>query len=356
MRIPDFLMDNGKIGFIAPSFGCNIEPYKSAFKSAIERFKQQGFNTVTGPNCFSGNGIGISATPQECAKEFEDYYKSDDNDVLISCGGGELMCEILEYIDFDMIKKQNPKWFMGYSDNTNLTFLLTTLCDVASIYASCAASFGMEPWHESLKDDILVLTGQKSEVFNYDKWEITSLKDEEHPLTPYNLTQDTIINAYIKENDNIMQMESCEFEGRLVGGCLDCLQTLCGTKFDKVNEFNEKYRKDGIIWFIESCDLNVMGIRRALWQLKHSGWFKYVKGFLIGRPMHFDEPLFGLDRVGAYMGALGELGVPVIMDADIGHLPPAMPIVSGAYAKVSYNKKTDNNSEKQIRISNNLKK
>ena len=32
MRYPEFLKDNGSIGFVAPSFGCNIEPYKSALK------------------------------------------------------------------------------------------------------------------------------------------------------------------------------------------------------------------------------------------------------------------------------------------------------------------------------------
>ena len=31
----------------------------------------------------------------------------------------------------------------------------------------------------------------------------------------------------------------------------------------------------------------------------------------------------------------GRYNVPVIMDADLGHLPPAMPVISGAYAEVS---------------------
>ena len=48
---------------------------------------------------------------------------------------------------------------MGYSDNTNLLFLLATLCDTAGIYGPCAAAFGMEPWHESLKNSMEILTG-----------------------------------------------------------------------------------------------------------------------------------------------------------------------------------------------------
>ena len=43
------------------------------------------------------------------------------------------MCEILPYVDFEKIRQEEPKWFMGYSDNTNLLFLLATLCDTAGI-------------------------------------------------------------------------------------------------------------------------------------------------------------------------------------------------------------------------------
>ena len=37
MRFPDFLKPNGTIGFAAPSFGCAIEPYRSAFDHALDR-------------------------------------------------------------------------------------------------------------------------------------------------------------------------------------------------------------------------------------------------------------------------------------------------------------------------------
>lgn len=74
------------------------------------------------PNVYEGCGIGISNTPEKCAQEFNEWYEKEDVDVLISCGGGELMCEILPYVDFEKIRQEEPKWFMGYSDNTNLLF------------------------------------------------------------------------------------------------------------------------------------------------------------------------------------------------------------------------------------------
>lgn len=349
MKYPKYLSEKGTIGFVAPSFGCNIEPYRTAFNHALEKFHGMGHETELGPNCYEGRGIGISNTPEACGKELTEYYCSVDNEVLISCGGGEMMCETMSNVDFDAIKNAEPKWYMGYSDNTNMTFLLTTLCDTAAIYGPCAAAFGMEPWHESLQDAYDLLKGTKKEVTGYDLWEKESLKDAEHPLLPYNVTEERNIRSFIpvyntefpnpgyewvsrwgKEN-----LESTvQFEGRLVGGCMDCLVNLLGTKFDDVKGFNERYKEDGIIWFMESCELNVMAIRRAIWQMKNAGWFEHVKGFLIGRPMMFGQEMFGCDQYQAVIDLLKEYNVPIIMDLDIGHLAPMMPMVSGAYTKV----------------------
>ena len=58
MRYPDSLPAGGTIGCIAPSFGCNIEPYRSAFDNALKTWQQMGYHTVLGPNCYEGNGIG----------------------------------------------------------------------------------------------------------------------------------------------------------------------------------------------------------------------------------------------------------------------------------------------------------
>lgn len=323
MRIPKFLKDGGTVGFAAPSFGCNIEPYKSGFINAQKKFTAMGYKLEIGENCYEGCGIGISNTPKKCGDELNSFMIGKRADIVISCGGGELMCEVLDYVDFTNIAKAEPIWYMGFSDNTNMTFLLPILCDTAAIYGPCAPAFGMSTWHKSIQDALDIITNTTSEIHSYKLWEKESLKTEENPLEPYNVTEKTIIKYY---NCN----GNTDITGRLIGGCLDCLDTLVGTKYDKVSEFNERYKEDGIIWFIEACDLNVMGIRRALWQLKHSGWFKYVKCFLIGRPLCFGEELFGLNQYEAVIAILKEYNVPIIMDLDIGHLPPMMPLISGA--------------------------
>lgn len=287
------------------------------------------------------------------------------------------MCEILPYVDFERLAQAEPKWFMGYSDNTNLTYLLATLADTASVYGPCASSFGMEPWHEALWDAFGILAGKsgawmrgtmgktaaeahmsaagreagrkggeptaasgdcsRSEephdavVRGYGQWEKESLKNPENPLAPYNLTEPLAIRTYVGREPVCGEVA---FQGRLLGGCLDCLVNLPGTRFDRTREFAERYREDGIIWFLEACELNVFAIRRGLWQLEESGWFEHVKGFLIGRPEN-GESMMGLDACVAVLEVAGRKNVPVVMDVDLGHLPPMMPLVVGSMADVA---------------------
>ncbi|MCI9336419.1 MAG: LD-carboxypeptidase [Lachnospiraceae bacterium] len=371
MRYPKSLPRGGAIGFLAPSFGCNIEPYRTGFGHAVEKWQKMGYRTILGPNCYAGEGVGISNTPEKCGREVMDMFLSKDADCLISCGGGELMCEILPYVDFGKLAEAEPKWFMGYSDNTNLTYLLATLADTASVYGPCASSFGMEPWHEALWDAFGILTGEsgaraaeekvpgtaernigelcgaggiqagrgqclsgeesEAEVSGYGLWERESLKSPENPLTPYHLTEPLAIRTYVGREPAAGEVS---FQGRLLGGCLDCLANLPGTRYDRTGEFVTRYKEDGIIWFLEACELNVFSIRRAMWQLEESGWFEHVKGFLIGRSAN-GEPMMGLDAYAAVLEVAGRRNRPVVMDVDLGHLPPMMPMVMGSMADVT---------------------
>lgn len=327
MKYPKNLQPGGTIGFVAPSFGCNIKPYHTAFLNAQKKWKKMGYQLSLGPNCFAAEGIGISNTPKKCGEELMEYYLTDGNDCLISCGGGELMCEILEYLDFEKLAEAAPKWYMGLSDNTNFTYLLTTLCDTASIYGPCAAAFGMEPWHQAVKDAHALLTGKKHTVSGYPLWEKESIKDAENPLAPYNVTEPRILKKYPDQD--------LKFSGRLLGGCMDCLVNLLGTRFDRTKDFIEKYQDDGILWFLEACDLNVFGIRRAMWQMEHAGWFEHVSGFLIGRPLCFGQEMMGLDAYQAILEFASRHNVPIVMDIDLGHLPPAMPLITGSIGHVT---------------------
>lgn len=339
---------------MAPSFGLADDARKAAFAHGLERFRQAGYGEKLGPNCFASDGIGISSTPENCGRELTEFYCDPESDVLISCGGGELMCETISCMDLEKIRNAQPKWYMGYSDNTNFTFLLSTLFDTAAVYGPGAKSFGMEPRHPSVSDALGILTGEIREVRGYDKWQRERNPEEEiNPLAGYLLTEDKVLKLWIPKED-VENPEAVgrgsgdgtwipdargwngvlEVSGRLLGGCMDCLVNLLGTRFDGVGAFTDRYAQDGFLWFLESCDLNVFSIRRAMWQMEEAGWFRGVKGFLIGRPLCYGQEIMGLDAYEAVLGIARKHRVPVIMDLDLGHLPPAMPIVCGSIGHV----------------------
>lgn len=369
MKYPQFLQQNGTIAFVAPSFGCASEPYKAGFLNAQKKWRQEGYQLKLGPNCYVEQGVGISNSPSLCGEELTQYYCDPESDCIISCGGGELMCEILDYVDFEKISRADPKWYMGYSDNTNMTYLLATLCDTASVYGPCAAAFGMEPRHQALEDAMALLRGEKLTMEGYGMWERESLKSEENPFAPYQLTETSIIKYWLPDGrTNVESLrdagklrasidsqtdrevagygkgehckagdsEQIQVSGRLLGGCMDCLVNLLGTKYDETAAFVERYKEDGILWFLEACDLNLMGIRRAMWQMEHAGWLKNCSGFLIGRPLNgMGVEDFGIDHFQAVCEMLYQYHVPVLMDLDIGHLPPMMPLICGSMAEVT---------------------
>lgn len=319
---PNFLSTNPKIYLVAPSFGCTTSPYQERLNESLKTFKKLNFNVILGDNCYKANGIASSNTPKLRALEFMEAYESDA-DAIMSVGGGETMVEILEHIDFDKIKKLPPKWFVGFSDNTNLTYTLTTICNVETIYGNNAPNFYNYPLEYDTLDTIKMLNGEKT-FKGYPKWQLNETKDI---LPKYNFDQKKIITPVNYNNP---------FSGILLGGCLDCLSILCGTKFDKTKEYIYQHKNEGIIFYLEACELSSIGIRRALFQLKSAGWFDNVKGFIIGRSLQYNDNSFGTTPIHSYIDILGSLNVPILLNCDLGHLSPSLPMRNGAYATVSY--------------------
>ena len=347
MRYPQFIKEGDCIGFPAPSFGCNTEPYSSRFDSAMEYFKGLGFKINPGSNSKAGLGIGISNTPENCAAELTNMYLDSVNDALITCGGGELMCEILEHVDFEKIRKADPKWVMGYSDITNIVYPLLTLCDTASVYGPCANNFGFCKLHECVTSSMNILCGKTDTVHSFEYHEKYPYDEEPlpegiepDPLEPWETTEKSLKSVYDGKKLCALGEFSGElgFSGRLMGGCLDCLEVLQGTPYEDTKGFLDRYESDGVIWCLESCDLNVFSIRRSMWKLDAAGWFRkgVVKGFLIGRPRNGQE-MMGLDHIGAVMPYIEKYGVPAVLDCDFGHVAPAMPLVMGSIGHVSVN-------------------
>ena len=323
MRKPAYLSKGDIVRFVAPSFGVTTEPYQSRYIRAYKNWKKFGYVVEEGINVHRNDGVAGSASPEERAQEIMDAFASDAS-LVLSVGGGETMDEILPYIDFKKLKTFPAKWYMGYSDNTNLTFPLAVLCDTMSIYGPCGPQFFQKELRLSEKDALRMLRGEV-DFEGYPLYSKTR-SNPNKPFLPYRLSKKKVITPIQYEKP---------MEGILLGGCLDCLINLCGTRYDEVKRFNKKH-PEGVIWFLEACDLSPLGIRRALFQLREAGWFENANGFIFGRPLCGDANWMGVDRFNAVIDILGGLGKPMLLDVDLGHVPPALPFITGAHAKISY--------------------
>ena len=321
IRTPDKINVNDTIDLIAPSFGCSSEPYFSRLEKSIKTLNKLGYQIKTGENVYLNDGFLSSNSALERAKEFMEAYL-DESKAIISVGGGEVMMDMLDHIDFDKLKQAKPKWFMGFSDNTNLTFLLPILANTKAIYGVNATAFISAKLDNSEKDSLRLLNNDFSYYEGYKKWGMP-LKNPSSPLSRTRLNRESKI--YTKEEINV--------KGTLLGGCLDIITCLIGTKYDKVAEFSKN--NGPIIWILECCDLNPLSFYRSLMQMRMANYFENTKAIIIGRPFHYDESIMGVDFIKSANMALGDLNIPLAINAPFGHLYPSLPFVVGAKANLT---------------------
>lgn len=326
MIYPKNLEKGYKIGVTATSSGLDSETDQRRVESAIGYFKDLAYPVIE-TNNVRQEEKGRSSDGQTRANELMELYKDPDVAAIIAASGGNYLYEMLEYLDMDLIKN-NPKWFQGYSDNTGLTFTITTNLDIATTYSNNFGSFGMKDKHRSLIDNIKILQGEDLTQYSFDKYE-ANYYERVTGLESYVLDEDVCWkNIYMDDPDN-----GISIEGRAIGGCLDVLLNLVGTKYDKTREFVSRYKEDGILWYLESYDLSSEDLSVGLWQLKEAGWFDNASGFIFGRPAMYSS-FYDIDYDEAILSVLGDLKLPIIMDADIGHRSPQFTMINGALAKV----------------------
>lgn len=321
MRYPKFLKSGDTIKLICPS-SAMAEKDRLTYNNALKKLKACKYNILESEQTF--NGKLISDTAENRAKEFSDAWKDESINAIISVRGGEFMMQILPFLKNDELKN-SIKLFQGYSDNTILNHYLLTNLDIASIYHYTIRYFGMRNWHKSVTDSLNLLEGKEFKFESYGKYQ-NKRKENVGAYASFNLNRETNWKNARNEKEIILN-------GRMIGGCVDVLLMFLGTPFDKTKEFLEKYKNDGFIWFLESCDLTIFEMKRAMWQLRQNGYFKYVKGFIFGRPLKNDETELSYED--AVMQEIDDLNVPVIFEADIGHKPPTIPIFDGAVAKIT---------------------
>ncbi len=332
MIIPDFIKPGDTIGVTALSRAMEKDVEIARFASAKKQLEERGYKVFFTDNVIGQNDRwGRSSAPEEKARQLNELIRNPEVRAIFSAAGGDYQAEILPLIDMDAWKA-DPKWIQGFSDNTSTLFYLMTKSDIATAYGACFGDFGMQPWDESVNSGLEILEGKRRVQESFRTYQNGFLV-RETGLEGYAADGDVLWKNVCGEKDGKITME-----GHLIGGCMDCVLDMSGTPFDGTREFLDKYKDEGIIWFLESFSLGVEAMMCGLWKLKAMGYFDNAKGIIFGRPMFYPETGFDGEPLPTYEDVLRErltdLNIPVIMDADIGHKGPQFVTIMGAKARI----------------------
>lgn len=312
------------IGITAPSSGME-ENQQHLLEQAIERQQENGFLIVAGETAWT-QAFAKSAPAKKRADELMGMFTDPTIDFVFPTWGGELLLEILEYLDFSLIQ---PKWILGYSDISTLLLAITLKTGIATAHGTNIIDLrGQESdpttakWLTVLNTAAGESVTQQSSVLYQKKWNHT-----EESSVVFHLTEPTQWKTVSGTSEH--------FSGRLLGGCIDVIRHLIGTPFGEVEQFRDNHiPQEPVIWYLENYGMAVTELKRSLTQMKYAGWFDNCAGLLFGRSAA-NEAVEGYTVEMMYADFAQELGLPLAYDIDVGHMPPQLVLVNGAYARVA---------------------
>ncbi|GAB3071268.1 S66 peptidase family protein [Salinicoccus sesuvii] len=326
IRYP-ILKEHASIGVTAPSSGVPKELHK-LLVGAKDRMGERGYKSVIGDTAWTQDKA-VSAPAQKRAEELNAMIRDESVDLIIPPWGGELLIEILEYIDFEQMP---AKWILGYSDVSMLLLAVTLNTGIATAHGTNLIDLrGERTDVTTAMWEAVLSTGEKETVTQYSSDMYQKVWDFENP-TPH------IFNLSEKTEWKTVPNGNTEVAGRLLGGCIDVIHHLIGTPYGDVAKFRESYIPDEpVIWYFENCEMSTTDLRRCLVQIKLAGWFDNVSAILFGRsPANMPVENHKVEDV--YAALSEEHKVPIIYDIDCGHLPPQVILINGAYANIEVKK------------------
>ena len=277
-NFPKPLRPGDLIAITAPSSG--VAPGQHArLDLVLAHLRALGYQVVEG-ECLREQHKDASAPREKRARELMRFLSDPAVSAVMPPWGGELAIELLELIDFDALKQIEPKWFLGFSDLSTLQMPLTLISGWATAHGSNLMDLAPTQTDPLTSSVLSVLASdwdapvlQRSST----RYQKTRTPFEVRADAPLNLTEPTLWRRLDGSNDSI------EFDGRLIGGCLDTIVCLAGSKFGDVPRYVRGCADEGAILYLENCELNPANLLRALWCLKLNGWFEGLSGLLIGR-------------------------------------------------------------------------
>ena len=313
MVYPEKIGKGDVIEIISPSNGIKSKKIKK-YEKASNKLANFGF-TVIEDKYVRTSVKGVSSTAANRAREFNKALHNKNIRGLIACSGGDYIIQMMDLVAWQDIP-DNIKWMQGQSDITPLLFYITTKYDIATIYSYNVTTFGEVDLPPSMFENNIQFLDGYSPVQNEYGFKIS----DEKTKIPWQC---------ITSNKKI--------KGRIIGGCLDSLKDIIGTKYDVTKEFINKYKNDGIVWYFDVAEMTNEDILRTMWQFKQAGWFAYCQGILFGR-LENEITYTNTTLIDAIKYNLEDLNIPIIINVDIGHTDPVVTIINGSIVKIEKQK------------------
>ena len=338
---PRPLAPGDSIAVPAPSSGVPAELHER-LAAAVTALEARDFRADVGELALRGGLVPAPAAAR--AEELSAAFARPEVRAVLPPWGGDLAIDLVDRIDWAALAA-DPTWFAGWSDISTLLMPLTILTGVATLHG---ANLMDEPWQ--LPEEFVRWTDvasapagatieqrsaprRRSRVWG--AWADEPLgRDEayEEP-TRWRLLGDGDGDGDGRGGDSEgTGGGELRVSGRLIGGCLETVSLLAGSPAGDVRGFAERHAPEGLIVYLEVSDADAVTAARLFHSLRLAGWFERANAVLIGRTSA--EPGSQLSHRDAVRMALGDLGIPVILDVDAGHQPPQMPLVNGALAEV----------------------
>jgi len=328
IRFPAPLQPGDRIGVTSPSAGVQAR-FWPRLEFCLDDLRKRGYDVVLG-ECMDGSGI-VSAPAAERAAELTRMLTDPSIRAIVPPWGGEIATDLLPLLDFDAIGAAEPTWLVGYSDISTLLLALTTRTGVATLhgqnlmYTPMLQPAGLLHWID---------------VASAGPGEVLEQRASTHHRGPghYNVIEHPeLIEPDLDRPGSWRLLDPASgpvnVTGRLIGGCVETVVCLAGTPFGDVPSFAERHAPEGLIVYVEVCEHPAADVARELWGLRLAGWFEHATAILVGRTHAAAAGDFTQDD--AVRSAFGDLGIPVILDVDCGHVAPHLALVNGALAEVT---------------------
>lgn len=302
LRYPRPLAAGDRIGVTSPSSGVGSDS-RDRLSTAVDYFVDRGFEVEIG-ECMDGS-THVSASARERADELMRMLLDPAIRAVVPPWGGETGIDVLPLLDYAALAEAEPTWFVGYSDTSTLLTPITLLAGWATVHGSNLMDTPDE-LPSRLRRWIDVATAPTGSTVRQDG---ESWKRLDGGAEPVDVT------------------------GRLIGGCIETLSPVSGTRYGDTT----RLRNSGggnLIVYVEAAEERAFAICRYLHGMRLAGFFEGAAAILLGRTRAPDETT--LTQADAVRDALGMLGVPLIADVEFGHLSPQLTIVNGALGRVRF--------------------